>query len=80
MNLLLTAFGYMEELLAAFSRFHQMIFNFLTAHSPQQLISQLIAHNRFFSQPQHNQINPNLLQIYKIAPMLEVIFILRSYI
>jgi hypothetical protein len=38
----------MEKLLATFSGFHQTLFRFLTAHSPQQLFSQLTAHNSFF--------------------------------
>jgi hypothetical protein len=33
----------MEKLLATFSGFHQTLFSFLTAHSPQQLFSQLTA-------------------------------------
>jgi hypothetical protein len=39
---------YMEKLLATFSGFHQTLFSFLTAHSPQQLFSQLTAHISFF--------------------------------
>jgi hypothetical protein len=39
---------YIEELLTTFSGFHQTIFSFLTAHSLQQLFSQLTAHNNFF--------------------------------
>jgi hypothetical protein len=39
---------YMEKYLAIFSGFHQTLFNFLTAHSPQQLFSQLTAHSSFF--------------------------------
>jgi hypothetical protein len=38
----------MEEFLAIFSGFHQTIFSFLAVHSPQQLFSQLTAHNSFF--------------------------------
>jgi hypothetical protein len=38
----------MEEFLATFSGFHQMIFSFLAVHSPQQLFSQLTAHSSFF--------------------------------
>jgi hypothetical protein len=34
---------YIEELLTAFSGFHQTVFSFLTAHSPQQLFPQLTA-------------------------------------
>jgi hypothetical protein len=33
----------------AFSGFHQTIFSFLTAHSPQQLFPQLTAHSSFFT-------------------------------
>jgi hypothetical protein len=36
---------------------HQTVFSFLTAHSLQQLFSQLTAHSNFFS-PQHNQTDP----------------------
>jgi hypothetical protein len=39
---------YIEELLMAFSGFHQTVFSFLTAHSPQQLFPQLKAHSSFF--------------------------------
>jgi hypothetical protein len=39
---------YIEEILTAFSGFHQTVFSFLTAHSPQQLFSQLTAHSSFF--------------------------------
>jgi hypothetical protein len=39
---------YIEELLMAFSGFHQTNFNFLTAHNPQQLFPQLTAYNSFF--------------------------------
>jgi hypothetical protein len=39
---------YMEEFLATFSGFHQTVFSFLAVHSPQQLFSQLTAHNSFF--------------------------------
>jgi hypothetical protein len=39
---------YIEELLTTFSGFHQTIFSFLTAHSLQQLFSQLTTHNNFF--------------------------------
>jgi hypothetical protein len=38
----------MEKLLATFSGFHQTLFRFLTARSPQQLFSQLTAHSSFF--------------------------------
>jgi hypothetical protein len=49
---------YMEELLAAFSGFHQLVFSLLIAHNPHQLFSQLTAHNSYFSQLQPNQTNP----------------------
>jgi hypothetical protein len=39
---------YIEELLTIFSGFYQTIFSFLTAHSLQQLFSQLTAHSNFF--------------------------------
>jgi hypothetical protein len=46
---------YIEELLTIFSGFHQIIFSFLKAHSPQQLFSQ---QQQLFSQPQLNQTDP----------------------
>jgi hypothetical protein len=39
---------YIEELLTDFRGFHQIVFSFLTAHSLQQLFSQLTSHNSFF--------------------------------
>jgi hypothetical protein len=39
----------MEKHLATFSGFHQTLFCFLTARSPQQLFSQLTAHSSFFT-------------------------------
>jgi hypothetical protein len=39
---------YIEKLLTIFNGFHQTVFSFLTAHSLQQLFSQLTAHSNFF--------------------------------
>jgi hypothetical protein len=47
----------MEKILATFSGFHQTLFSFLTARSPQQL----------FSQPQPNQTDPKL-RSSKVVP------------
>jgi hypothetical protein len=63
---------YIEELLTAFSGFHQTIFNFLTAHSPQQLFPQLTAHSSFFHShsPTKQTLNtPNhLIHIHPSIP------------
>jgi hypothetical protein len=48
----------MEELLAIFSGFHQTIFSFLTAHSPQQFFFTAHSPQQLFSQPQPNQTDP----------------------
>jgi hypothetical protein len=53
---------YMEKLLATFSGFHQTLFRFLTAHSPQQLFSQLTAHNSFFHSHSPTKQTLNALQ------------------
>jgi hypothetical protein len=39
---------YTEQLLTTFSDFNKTVFSFLTAHSPQQLFSQLTSHSSFF--------------------------------
>jgi hypothetical protein len=49
---------YIEELLMTFSGFHQTVFSFLTAHSPQQLFPQLTAHISFFHS--HSPTKPTL--------------------
>jgi hypothetical protein len=51
----------MEELLGAFSGFHQTIFSFLMAHNLHMLFSQLTRHNNFFhshSSTKHTPIAP----------------------
>jgi hypothetical protein len=65
LDLLLAVFGwncekYMEQFLAAFSGFHQNIFNFLAVHRPQQLFSQLIDHNSCFHSHSPTKQTPNI--------------------
>jgi hypothetical protein len=57
----------MEELLAAFTGFHQIIFNFSIAHSPHQFFSQLTAHNSFFHS--HSPTKQTLTHVYRRMSM-----------
>jgi hypothetical protein len=66
---------YIEELLTAFSGFHQTIFSFLTAHTPQQIFPRLTAYSNFFSRSQSNQTNPKFLEL--LVP--SVIGIVRNF-
>jgi hypothetical protein len=54
----------MEKLLATFSDFHQTLFRFLTARSPQQLFSQLTAHSSFFHSHSPTKQTHSLQQLF----------------
>jgi hypothetical protein len=60
---------YIEELLTTFSGFHQTIFSFLTAHSLQQLFSQLTAHSNFFHSHSPTKQTLSVLQDWIYNPI-----------